>query len=80
MTTVVRRDIIDYRKEAYKMPKVTRSYEVKTGPTTIRLTDNQAEIVKKYMLKWEISKSQAIGELIEKGHELEKELSEVLII
>lgn len=62
------------------MPKVTKSYEIKNKPTTIRLTDYQEELVKSYMQKWSISKNQAIGELIEKGHELEKELSEVLII
>lgn len=62
------------------MPKITKSYEIKNKPTTIRLTDYQEKLVKIYMQKWAISKNQAIGELIEKGHELEKELSEVLII
>lgn len=62
------------------MPKVTKSYEIKNKPTTIRLTDYQEQLVKDYMVKWEISKNQAIGELIEKGHELEKKLNEVLII
>lgn len=62
------------------MPKVTKSYEIKNKPTTIRLTDYQEQIVKSYMQKWSISKNQAIGKLIEKGHELEEELSEVLIL
>lgn len=62
------------------MPKVTKSYIVKNKPTTIRLTDYQEQIIKGYMQQWDISKNQAIGELIEKGHELEKELSEVLIV
>lgn len=70
---------MEYRKEAYTMPKVTKSYEIKNRPTTIRLTDYQEQLVKSYMQKWSISKNQAIGELIEKSHELEKELSEVLI-
>jgi hypothetical protein len=52
------------------MPKVTRSYEVKNKPTTIRLTDHQEKIVQEYMSMAGISKNQAIGELIEKGHEL----------
>lgn len=62
------------------MPKVTKSYEIKNRPTTIRLTDYQDQLVKSYMQKWEISKNQAIGELIEKGHELEEKLNEVLIV
>ena len=70
MTTVFTEAIIEYRKEAYKMPKVTRSYEVKNKPTTIRLTDHQEKIVQEYMSMARISKNQAIGELIEKGHEL----------
>mgnify|MGYP004503695999 CR=1 FL=1 len=52
------------------MPKVTRSYEIKNRPTTIRLTDRQEKIVQEYMRSAKISKNQAIGELIEKGHEL----------
>ena len=70
MTTVFTGAIIEYRKEAYTMPKVTRSYEVKNKPTTIRLTDHQEKIVQEYMSMARISKNQAIGELIEKGHEL----------
>lgn len=61
------------------MPKKTKTYEIKNRPTTIRLTDYQEEITKEYMQKWSISKNQAIGELIEKGHELEKELNKILI-
>lgn len=52
------------------MPKVTKSYEIKNRPTTIRLTDHQEKIVQEYMSMAKISKNQAIGELIEKGHEL----------
>lgn len=72
MTTVFALAIMGYRKGAYKMPKVTRSYEVKNKPTTIRLTDHQEKIVQEYMSMAEIpkNKNQAIGELIEKGHEL----------
>lgn len=52
------------------MPKVTKSYEIKNKPTTIRLTDHQERIVQEYMRSAKVSKNQAIGELIEKGHEL----------
>lgn len=57
------------------MPKITRSYEIKNRPTTIRLTDQQEKIVQEYMRSTKISKNQAIGELIEKGHESERILN-----
>lgn len=57
------------------MPKVTRSYEIKNKPTTIRLTDQQERIVQEYMHSAKISKNKAIGELIEKSHKLVHVLS-----
>lgn len=53
------------------MPRVTKTYERKNNPTTIRLTDIQEKIVKKHMEKLGMSKSETIGKLIEKGNSYE---------